>query len=974
MMARWLGLARFALALAGLSALGFAAAPAVAAEATYWLPADVELDGAAARLDLYYNGESGRLVRPQAGATLDLSALGATRLAPASGETLYAYLVADAAVAEFEAPARVLLRSGHEVIVATAGQVPRLTTAAAAVLPGLKQPVRIPAAALPWPQAAAAPAPLRDREVDPLIQEMVGALTTANYMATWHELEDFVTRYTFAPQNVVMNQWIRDEFSTMGLAVELHSYQQDGTRYNVIATLPGQVDPTQVVYICAHMDAISDTPYSCAPGADDNGSGAAAVIEAARILRQYPFSYTIKFALWNGEEQGLVGSGEYVQDIAAAGEDVIAAFNMDMIAYRGTDAAPADLVIYTNSASQPYANILATACNDYVPGTLQPIVRVENLSGSDHYSFWSYGFRAVTAIEDEAWGDDFCPWYHTCSDLIAQYPQDYVLNCAKANLAAVAETAVPIDPSGPYLVVQSTAIDDDATPPSAGDDDGILNPGETVELWVTVRNVGSAAATGVTGTLASTSPAVTILGGSAPWNDIPAGGQGSNTAAFVFSLDGSAPDGEVIPFTLTMNNTMGSQELPLQLAVVAPDLAFRSYRIDDATLGNGNGIPDPGELLLVPVTLANRGNKDAAEVSALLASGTPLVTVLDAQAASPLIAAGDAEELSPGFSLRVSQDAPVGALLPLDLAIATAIGYEAASGFQLKVGAVFFDDCEVDGAWSLSAAGDNASSGLWVRVDPNGTTYNGLPAQAEDDHTAAPGVECFVTGQGAPGGPAGDTDVDGGQTTLSTPAFDISTVIEPRVTYWRWYTNNLGNNPGEDTWLVQVSANGGATWVDLERTTASANSWQQRSFLLADFIAPSAAVRFRFIASDAGAGGSLVEAAVDDFEVTGLTQPVTGAGDFLPTTLRLAPPRPNPCLGDAQLAFTLPAAGQAVLRVYSVDGRRVATLVDRELPAGQHGAIWNGRDEAGHAVAPGVYFTRLEAGGKTLSRKLVLLH
>ncbi len=113
---------------------------------------------------------------------------------------------------------------------------------------------------------------------------------------------------------------------------------------------------------------------------------------------------------------------------------------------------------------------------------------------------------------------------------------------------------------------------------------------------------------------------------------------------------------------------------------------------------------------------------------------------------------------------------------------------------------------------------------------------------------------------------------------------------------------------------------------------------------------------------------------MDDFEVTGLIQPVTGAGDFLPTTLRLAPPRPNPCLGDAQLAFALPAAGRAVLRVYSVDGRRVATLVDRELPAGQHSAAWNGRDEAGHSVAPGVYFTRLEAGGKTLSRKLVLLH
>ncbi len=214
--------------------------------------------------------------------------------------------------------------------------------------------------------------------------------------------------------------------------------------------------------------------------------------------------------------------------------------------------APADLVIYTNigvAAGTPTSSRrpATTTC----PARCEPVIRVENLSGSDHYSFWNYGYRAVTAIEDEAWGDDFCPWYHTCNDRIAQYPQDYVLNCAKANLAAVAETAVPINPGGPYLVLQSTAIDDDATPPSTGDDDGILNSGETVELWVTVRNVGNAPATSVTGTLGLDQPGRHDPGrlGALEQHSRGRAGQQHRRPSSSGST-ATAPDGEAIPFTL----------------------------------------------------------------------------------------------------------------------------------------------------------------------------------------------------------------------------------------------------------------------------------------------------------------------------------------------------------------------------------------------------------------------------------------
>jgi hypothetical protein len=272
-------------------------------------------------------------------------------------------------------------------------------------------------------------------------------------------------------------------------------------------------------------------------------------------------------------------------------------------------------------------------------------------------------------------------------------------------------------------------------------------------------------------------------------------------------------------------------------------------------------------------------------------------------------------------------------------------------------------------------AGDDASTGVWERVDPVGTDDSGVPVAPENDYTAAPGTDCFITGQGQPGGSIGAADVDGGKTTLVSPGFDITSVNEPRVTYYRWFTNNAGSNPNEDEWVVQVSANGGSSWVDLERTTVTANSWQERSFLLTDYITPSSDVVFRFVAEDGG-GGSIVEAGVDNFEVSGLMEPVSTTSTDLPGTrlaLALAQAQPNPFHGQTLIAFALPEAAHASLKVFGVDGRLVRTLVNEEATAGGHEIVWDGLDDSGREVAPGVYAYLLKVGDQEKVRKLVRL-
>ena len=94
------------------------------------------------------------------------------------------------------------------------------------------------------------------------------------------------------------------------------------------------------------------------------------------------------------------------------------------------------------------------------------------------------------------------------------------------------------------------------------------------------------------------------------------------------------------------------------------------------------------------------------------------------------------------------------------------------------------------------------------------------------------------------------------------------------VSYWKWYTNNLGNNPGTDYWKVDVSNDEGLSWISLENTNSSNNFWKFKQFLISDYVTLTDKMQFRFIAEDifndgdVGSGGSLVEAALDDFRIS----------------------------------------------------------------------------------------------------------
>lgn len=167
---------------------------------------------------------------------------------------------------------------------------------------------------------------------------------------------------------------------------------------------------------------------------------------------------------------------------------------------------------------------------------------------------------------------------------------------------------------------------------------------------------------------------------------------------------------------------------------------------------------------------------------------------------------------------------------------------------------------ELADGWSGGVAGDTATSGLWVRVDPVGTL-----AQPENDNSAV-GTQCWVTGNGVVGGTDGAADVDGGFTTLLSPVFNLTGLDEPMIEYYFWYSNNLGGAPNADSMPIEISNNGGTTWTLLADVAVSNNAWTRHQWRVRDFVTPTNNVRVRFVARDL-ATGSLVEAAVDDFRI-----------------------------------------------------------------------------------------------------------
>lgn len=297
--------------------------------------------------------------------------------------------------------------------------------------------------------------------------------------------------------------------------------------------------------------------------------------------------------------------------------------------------------------------------------------------------------------------------------------------------------------------------------------------------------------------------------------------------------------------------TVGATKLDIDFPAGVPDLLSPGGQALTVRITAAEGEQYAAGSALLHFTVSG-GSPDAEQQAALIPAGGDIFTAM-----IPPLPCGEEVEFF------ISAETVSGATVYEPGAALTTGGLVRTVATAVEVG--FEDNMESPTGWAAGAPGDTASSGIWVNADPAGTA-----AQPEDDNPSGEGTKCWITGNSAFGSGDGANDVDGGITTLTSPVLDAAGASgggDPVfISYWRWYSNNAGGAPNADVMPVLISNNGGFSYVPLESVTENTGEWTYRQFRINDFVAPTAAMRLRFIAQDLGEG-SLVEAGVDDVRI-----------------------------------------------------------------------------------------------------------
>jgi Peptidase family M28 len=278
--------------------------------------------------------------------------------------------------------------------------------------------------------------------IEPRIKKLVDAVSRTNFAATLSELASYPTRHSLSGHFQDAAKRTRDRLQLMGYEVRLQDVALPGGKsLNIVADKKGSADGKRsLTLVTAHLDSVNhpadpsqEDPTAPAPGADDNGSGSAGVIEIARLFRDRPITQDLRLILFGGEEQGLCGSREYLKQLPAAERARIkAVVNMDMIAVLNT-TSPTVLLEGGDPFSKDLVAGLASAAHAY---TRLEVNTAWDPHDSDHEPFISAGLPAVLTIEG---GDEANANIHNAKDTLDRINYDLGLEIVRMNTAFVAD-------------------------------------------------------------------------------------------------------------------------------------------------------------------------------------------------------------------------------------------------------------------------------------------------------------------------------------------------------------------------------------------------------------------------------------------------------------------------------------------------------------------------------------------------------
>lgn len=329
--------------------------------------------------------------------------------------------------------------------------------------------------------------------LNPRVAEIVDAVSTQRIEHSMRRLVAFETRGNFTETDHptrgigAARRWISEQFRSFSprLQVRFDSYKvrkqgrifKDVEIVNVVAVLPGTQHPEQQILISGHYDSLNlgqrsqmtdsaaidaateKLAMSAAPGASDDASGVAAVLELARVLSQYEFEKTLVFAAFAGEELGLVGATLHARKAKSKGEKIEAVLNSDIIGTEvGGDGRRDNRTVRVfssdppDSVSRQLARYVKDVGERYFPALQADLIfRSDRFGrGGDHTPFEREGYAAVrftSAVENYA-------HQHSLLDTMENASPSYAANVTRLKAAVAASLAMaPPTPELPAATI-----------------------------------------------------------------------------------------------------------------------------------------------------------------------------------------------------------------------------------------------------------------------------------------------------------------------------------------------------------------------------------------------------------------------------------------------------------------------------------------------------------------------------------------
>jgi hypothetical protein len=567
--------------------------------------------------------------------------------------------------------------------------------------------------------------------------------------------------------------------------------------------------------------------------------------------------------------------------------------------------------------------------------------------------------------------------------------------------------SIPVMAAGKFVAFLRSTIDDSV----GGNDDGIINPGETVKLPSWVKNYGTETAEGVTSMLITHATGITVTDPNADFGDVAGEDSAYDANAWEIQVATGIPNGFAIPCSVVCRDEVDSVWISyVTYYVGAPALSYVDLAVIDGL--DPTGVLDPGETADLEITVRNSGMGHATGVTAMIRSTDARLTFGDSTAVYGTVMAGSLK-VNTGDHFTATADAsiPKETVIECTLDLYGDSGYESHHAFSIEIGEVR----------SVDPIPDNSAPVLYWAYD-----------DGDSDYVQAPTFEWFdISGVGTRLTLSDDQTVQVNLPSGFGPfvyygrSFTQVSIcgngwVGPGYTASRDYSNHEIPNTTDPTMLAMVwddlypPVSNGVYWyhdaanhrfmVQYDSMSYYSNrttfDWHQVVIYDTTMAAEDGNSVFTYQYLTANNYGSMTTGVNDSTTGKGIQalfdgsyhrgslpieagraiffstdEPTTGVYEpTRPTALmrRALIVAPNPFARSAIIHWNLARESDVDLKVFDATGRAVRTLVSGTARAGAHTTLWNGTDNSGRKLAHGVYFVRLATPDRTVKVKTIL--